>query len=124
MRAVRHNNLMRLEGVYESKNSLYLCMELLPGGNLLDRMQGRKLQSQQVRTIMTGMLQGLKALHQENIMHRDIKPENILFRGEDFNCVVADFGLAERISKSLMFPRCGTPGFIAPEIANIKSASE
>lgn len=35
-------------------------------------------------------------MHKKNIMHRDIKPENILLRKDNvFDCVIADFGLAE-----------------------------
>jgi len=39
-------------------------------------------------------------MHSRKIMHRDLKPENILFRKEgDFDCVIADFGLAQEIDK-------------------------
>jgi serine/threonine protein kinase len=35
-------------------------------------------------------------MHSKNIMHRDLKPENLLFRDEDdYDCVIADFGLSE-----------------------------
>jgi serine/threonine protein kinase len=36
--------------------------------------------------------------------------------------VIADFGLAEiASSEEYMFVRCGTPGFVAPEVANIRN---
>jgi serine/threonine protein kinase len=39
-------------------------------------------------------------MHSRKIMHRDLKPENILFRREgDFDCVIADFGLAQETDK-------------------------
>lgn len=56
-------------------------------------------------------------------MHRDLKPENILFRSkfENFDAVIADLGLATRYDlKEYLFVRCGTPGFVAPEVVNIK----
>ena len=35
--------------------------------------------------------------------------------------VLADFGLATFINKSeILFKRCGTPGFVAPEVLNFK----
>ena len=44
---------------------------------------------------MHGILKGLKEMHSKGIMHRDLKPENLLFRaGNDYDCVIADFGLA------------------------------
>ncbi len=45
---------------------------------------------------LKGILEGLEVMHEMNIMHRDLKPENILLRKEgDFDCVIADFGLAQ-----------------------------
>jgi serine/threonine protein kinase len=52
----------------------------------------------EVKTVMKGICQGLDAMHAEGIMHRDLKPENILLRKEgDFDCVIADFGLSEKV---------------------------
>eukprot|EP00825_Cyclidium_porcatum_P034018 TRINITY_DN358_c0_g1_i5.p1 TRINITY_DN358_c0_g1~~TRINITY_DN358_c0_g1_i5.p1 ORF type:complete len:290 (-),score=47.62 TRINITY_DN358_c0_g1_i5:185-1054(-) len=55
-------------------------------------------------------------------MHRDLKPENILFRKQnDCECVIADLGLGTKSDlKEYLFVRCGTPGFVAPEVVNIK----
>jgi serine/threonine protein kinase len=56
-------------------------------------------------------------------MHRDLKPENILFRTpEKLDVVIADLGLASRTDiAEYLFVRCGTPGFVAPEVVNIKN---
>ena len=56
-------------------------------------------------------------------MHRDIKPENLIIRSEggDTEIVLVDFGLSEKYCGSvegLLFKRCGTPGYVAPEILN------
>lgn len=63
-------------------------------------------------------------------MHRDIKPENILFRKqktliEYSNIVIADLGLAttQSVEKYLYF-RCGTPGYIAPEVINLVDSNQ
>jgi len=71
---------------------------------------------------MHSILLGLKEMHSKRIMHRDLKPENILFRAENsFECVIADFGLAEFADvEEYLFVRCGTPGYVAPEVINIK----
>jgi calcium-dependent protein kinase len=55
-------------------------------------------------------------------MHRDLKPENILFKNLELaQIIIADFGLATKTDvDKYMFTRCGTPGFVAPEIANLK----
>lgn len=52
-------------------------------------------------------------------MHRDLKPENLLLKSKtsDSDIIVADFGLATRIDiENILFKRCGTPGFVAPEV--------
>ena len=50
------------------------------------------------------------------IIHRDIKPENILLDKND-NIKIVDFGLATSVDvKQFIFQKCGTPGYIAPEI--------
>jgi len=56
-------------------------------------------------------------------MHRDLKPENLLLRSKnnDHEIVVADFGLATFTNtKDILFKRCGTPGFVAPEVLSYK----
>ena len=70
---------------------------------------------------MRGILEGLEVMHMQDIMHRDLKPENILFRKDgDYDCVIADFGLAQNCNEEYMFVRCGTPGYVAPEVVNLK----
>lgn len=72
---------------------------------------------------MKGLLSAIKHMNDHDIMHRDLKPENILFRvNNDFSSVsIADFGLGTIISlEKYLFVRCGTPGYVAPEVVNIK----
>lgn len=87
---------MRLYGVYESQNSIYVQVELLQGGQLYDKIQQKhKFTPTQIKTVMKGLLEGLEYMHDKRIMHRDLKPENIILREEnDYDCVIADFGLA------------------------------
>lgn len=68
------------------------------------------------------MALGLKEMHDYRIMHRDIKPENIMIRGKEGLCpVIADFGLSTDVdSKDYVFYRCGTPGYVAPEVTTLK----
>ena len=55
-----------------------------------------------------------------NIVHRDLKPENLLLEtpNDQTNIKIADFGFATFITPQMpkLFQRCGSLGFVAPEI--------
>lgn len=77
---------------------------------------------------MTGLLKGLACLEHSRIMHRDLKPENIMFRNNGYpqlQPVIVDFGLATKCDQTpYLFYRCGTPGFVAPEIVKLTQNSK
>lgn len=123
MRSLNHKYCMKLHEVFESENSLYIVVELLEGGQLYDKVKAKyKFKSHEVRAVVHCILQGLKEMHSKRIMHRDLKPENLIFRADaGWECVIADFGLAEFAeAEEYLFVRCGTPGYVAPEVINIK----
>jgi serine/threonine protein kinase len=45
MRQLNHKNIMKLYEVYETSNSLYMCLELLEGGSLYDQMKSKVILS-------------------------------------------------------------------------------
>lgn len=70
---------------------------------------------------MSQLLKGAAHIHSNNIVHRDLKPHNILIRKKaSFEVVIADLGLATNINADkYLFTRCGTPGYVAPEVMSI-----
>jgi serine/threonine protein kinase len=53
----------------------------LSGGQLYDKIKAKyKFKPKEVKTIMYGILKGLREMHSKGLMHRDLKPENLLFR--------------------------------------------
>jgi calcium-dependent protein kinase len=54
-------------------------------------------------------------------MHRDIKPENIILISKSVlsKLKIVDFGFACEVNQNnFLFKKCGTPGFVAPEVFN------
>lgn len=116
---------MKLAEVHESSNSLYLICEYLKGGSLSDFLckQTSFLPDKAVVTIVLGLLAAIDAMHHSGVVHRDLKPENIMLardcsaeelKVEDIR--VVDFGLATKIDGEYLYQRCGTPGYVAPEV--------
>ena len=106
--------------VHETTNSVYLIVEFIPGKELFKFTENQKSQSEKhvMKTVMN-LLIGLKHIHEKGIMHRDLKPENIMVAShkKQYKVRIIDFGLGTFIKpKDYLYPRCGSPGYIAPEV--------
>lgn len=63
-------------------------------------------------------------MQRKNIIHRDLKPENILLQSDNLDNIdirIADFGFAILEEESCTSVRCGTPGYVAPEVISGKT---
>ena len=120
MRLLDNKNVIKLEEVFVTKNSFYMVVEMLSGGNLLDLIQNKNLNNHHVVNILRGLIAAVQYIHSLNLMHRDIKPENIMFRSgslDQSDVQLVDFGLSTFLHQdSIIFLKCGTPGYVAPEI--------
>jgi len=69
---------------------------------------------------MVNMLNAIAYIHSKGVLHRDLKPENLILRQkeDETDLVIADFGLSDIYNPQgkYMFTRCGTPGYVAPEV--------
>ncbi|EGR32081.1 protein kinase domain protein [Ichthyophthirius multifiliis] len=120
-----HLNIIKLFEVFEGENTFYFVMEIVDGTTLYDEIKKHSqtpYKDNEVKEIIKLLIQGIDYCTQNNIMHRDIKPENILFSKKNNKIIlkIVDFGLASFVNDDpYIFPKCGTPGFVAPEIANL-----
>jgi tRNA A-37 threonylcarbamoyl transferase component Bud32/Ca2+-binding EF-hand superfamily protein len=118
LKLVEHPNIIRLEGIYECKNYIYIVMEKLSGGELFERLIGRpRLSEVEAARLLKPLLEAVAYLHELGIAHRDLKPENILC-GETLEEVkIADFGLSKMVlPKEKLEGACGTLSYVAPEV--------
>ena len=118
LKLVNHPNIIRMEGLYETKKHLYIVMEMLKGGELFERIVGRPRFSElEAAKLLRPLLESVAYLHDLGIVHRDLKPENILCGEELEDLKIADFGLSKMVlPKEKMDAACGTLSYVAPEV--------
>ncbi|CAO2648976.1 Nn.00g099250.m01.CDS01 [Neocucurbitaria sp. VM-36] len=115
---VSHPTLLCLKDTFNEEDGTYLVLELATEGELFNWIvMKQKLTEAETRKVFVQLFQGVKYLHERNIVHRDIKPENILLTDKNLSVKLADFGLAKIIGEeSFTTTLCGTPSYVAPEI--------
>lgn len=118
LKSVSHPNMLCLKDTFDEEDGVYLVLELAPEGELFNTIvMKQKLTEEETRKVFIQLFQGIKYLHERNIVHRDIKPENILLADKNLSIKLADFGLAKIIGEeSFTTTLCGTPSYVAPEI--------
>ncbi|KAL8651400.1 MAG: hypothetical protein Q9226_004725 [Calogaya cf. arnoldii] len=118
LKAISHPNVLCLQETFDEEDGVYLVLELAPEGELFNTIvMKQKLSENETRNVFVQLFQGIKYLHERNIVHRDIKPENILLADKNLSVKLADFGLAKIIGEqSFTTTLCGTPSYVAPEI--------
>uniref|UniRef100_A0A3P9LDR7 Ribosomal protein S6 kinase n=1 Tax=Oryzias latipes TaxID=8090 RepID=A0A3P9LDR7_ORYLA len=116
-----HPNIVKLFDVYTDQYHTYLVMELLRGGELLERIKRKKLFGEaEASHLLQSLVSAVSFMHEAGVVHRDLKPENVLFadEGEDSVLKVIDFGFARLCpagSAPLQTP-CFTLQYAAPEL--------
>lgn len=122
LRKLDNQYVMRMQELYEGQNYIYCVIEPYYGGQLLQRIlkKGNFPENDSLQIIWR-ILKGLGYLQGENLIHRDLKPENVILRNEEdpYDVVMVDFGFSTKVQDvKLLFTRCGTPGYVAPEVLN------
>jgi len=119
MALLEHRNIVRVYDVGSEGNRVYIVMELVEGGSLVDRLEeGGPLPPRQALDVCLDVLAGLSVAHSRKVVHRDIKPHNVLLTS-DGEVRVTDFGIARLAQSNDNLTKTGavmgTWGFMAPE---------
>lgn len=129
LKKLKHDNIVNLYDVYETKDKLYLQMEYVTGGELFDRIVNEGFYSEsRAKDLVRCIVDAIHYLHSQRIVHRDLKPENLLMatKAPDSPIKVADFGLANHMNdaNSMLTTCCGTLTYAAPEILKMQGYNE
>ncbi|KAL1918409.1 uncharacterized protein VTP21DRAFT_3069 [Calcarisporiella thermophila] len=119
LKRVRHQYIVSLRDLFETKDGVFIVQDLASGGELFQRlMEKGSYTEKDASKLVKQVLEGIAYLHDMEIVHRDLKPENLLFRNqsEDSDLLITDFGLSKIINNNILFTACGTPQYVAPEV--------
>ncbi|KAM5282428.1 putative sperm motility kinase W isoform 1-T1 [Hipposideros larvatus] len=116
MARLRHPNIVHLFQVINTQDHLFITMEYIAGGNLLDYIHthGRMMEGE-ARDAFRQLVSAVQYCHEQGVIHLDIKPKNVLF-GTDRKVKLTDFGISELYDGNKLNAFCGTPSYMAPEI--------
>jgi WD40 repeat protein len=143
---LHHPNIVQIHEVFEHEGRAFLALELVEGGNLGSKLQGKPQTPRESAALVETLAHAIHFAHTHGIVHRDLKPSNILLhtnhalwetwgeqRDDSSLCVfqavpcvpkVADFGIAKQLAAESGATRegdvLGTPCYMSPEQASGK----
>lgn len=134
---LRHRNIVRFMGCFEDDHNVYMILELCNYGNMFQFLRRNGPLSETIAVVVIQQLiLALEYIHEHGVVHRDLKLSNILLARPDINISsnssdsdyendksfikICDFGLAikKEHPDEEHYTLCGTPNYIAPEIAS------
>lgn len=126
IRQLDHPHICKAFECYEDRRNIYLVLELLTGGTLLETMvRQTRFSEADVANIMRQILRALAYLHESNFVFRDLKTENVMFSTNTMDASgkitseikLIDFGLCCPFEKGQKIAKAaGTPYSVAPEL--------
>jgi len=120
LKMLKHPNINQMIETFDTKNHLYIVLELLEGENLFENIVKRRVYTEKMAAnVVKQVARACEYMHARGIIHRDLKPENLVYLDlKQEQICVTDFGLSKYMdhSESQTKTACGTPAFVAPEV--------
>ena len=120
--SVHHQNVISYKEAFwdDNTSSLNIVMEFADDGDLYTKIKKMKeekifFEEKTIWDYTIQIIQGLKSLHDKNIMHRDLKSENI-FLTKNHKCKIGDMNVSKVLKEKLLMTQTGTPYYASPEV--------
>jgi serine/threonine protein kinase/Flp pilus assembly protein TadD len=136
---LQHPHIVQIHEIGEQDARPFLCMELVSGGSLAEKLAAGPLPFRQAAELAELLARAVHHAHEQQIVHRDLKPANVLLTPSDarrgiklgtaekegyFEPKITDFGLAKLLDQPADATGgygtggpMGTPPYMAPEQA-------
>ncbi|CAB1331049.1 unnamed protein product, partial [Coregonus sp. 'balchen'] len=115
---VRHKASQKLCCAFQDDRYLYMVMEYMPGGDLVNLTSTYDVPEKWARFYTAEVVMALDAIHSLGFIHRDVKPDNMLLDRHG-HLKLADFGTCMKMDSTGMVhcdTAVGTPDYISPEV--------
>jgi serine/threonine protein kinase len=111
---LNNRNIVKIYDYYIKNNYYNIILEYMNMGDINNIIEHKN-----IFNILLQITNGIRFIHDNNIIHRDIKPSNILINSNG-NIKITDFGIAKKLSKyyNKTFTHIGTKHYMAPEMYN------
>ncbi|KAI7818062.1 kinase-like domain-containing protein [Gamsiella multidivaricata] len=117
LESVDHAFVVNMRFAFQDDEYMYMCMDLMMGGDLRFHMNRRSFGEDVVRFWIAEISSAVNHLHTLGIVHRDIKPDNILL-DEKGHAHITDFNISCKLTpeKPVLTSQSGTMAYMAPEV--------
>ena len=121
--SIHHPNVISYKEAFwdDNTSTLNIVMEYADDGDLFSKIKKMKqeqtfFEEKKIWDWAIRLIQGLKSLHDKNIMHRDLKSENIFLFKKNSQCKIGDMNVSKVLKEKLLRTQTGTPYYASPEV--------
>ena len=122
MSSLNNNYIIKCYDYYEENGYLNIIMEYGGDKNLdiFIKNQNKGIEEDIIKKIVLQICNGLKEIHNANIVHRDLIPGNIFINTNNYSIKIGDFGISNKLETNQNFTHTmkgrGNFSYMPPEI--------
>ena len=109
---------VKLDVVFKHSDCLFIVIEFIEGEDLSKIIKHQHYTEDFIKYTIWSVANGLKVLHENNVVHRNLRPENILCNGNG-SVKVSDFANSRILTSDSVYTRrrlSGAWSYMPPEV--------